>query len=375
MLRKLLAVSAFAAAALAQQGGSLPSLVSVVNDTHGFSYLNTYLTAFPEVRDSVAKLTNITVFAPADKAIWDFMETPRYEQLEEGGADFLEALISYHILSGVHDNITEYGPLTTLLTSPKYTNTTAGQVVFAYYNDHGFEVAIISGNDTASGTLGSPIPFEGGVLYPINTVLNIPGSLSQEVSGPLNGSSFAQAVDKAGLAEELSALKDVTYFVPKNAGFESVSQSLSALSAEELADVLKYHIVPDFLGYYDSLENGTTLTTLQGDKLTIFVNEEEEMFINGAGVWSVNVPVANGIVVTIDNVLNPKATVQPPKSDQEEGVAAFPTGTSSASSGSSSASTTADATAAAYTGAASPLQLGSMSLYALVGAAMLAIAL
>lgn len=373
MLRNLWALTALAASAVAQGGGSFPSLLALVNETDGFSYLNTYLESFPEVRDSVAALTNITVFAPSNKALLEFAETPRFEQLEEGGADFLQALLSYHILSGVHDNITEYGPLTTLLTSPRYTNLTEGQVIFAYYNPSGFEIAIWSGNDSLSGTIGLPFEFEGGILYPINNVLSIPGTVSQEVSGPLNGSSFAHALDQAGLTEEINALKDATFFVPKNDGWESVSQSLATLSPEALSGVLKYHVVPDFLGYYSVLEerNGTTLKTLQGQELTVFLNEAEEMFINGAGVTYVDVPVANGIVVFIDNVLNPDATVQPPASDAEDGVPAFPTGTS-AGSGGDSTSTTTTAAAATFTGAATPLQAGTVSLFALAGAVMVA---
>ncbi|KAL6240560.1 hypothetical protein RBB50_012480 [Rhinocladiella similis] len=379
MLRKLGLLSTLAATAVAaavtQEGGTLPTLVSLVNQTHGFSYLNSYLELFPEVRDAVASLTNITVLAPSDNAIGEFIENPRYKELEDGGAEFLQALISYHILDGVHDNITEYGPLTTRLTSPKYTNTTAGQVVFTYYNPHGFEVAFVSGNESVAGTLGGqPIPFQGGILYPINDVLTIPRTLSKEVSGPLNGTSFAEALDKAGLTGEINALKDATFLVPKNTGFELVSQSLSALSPEALVAVLKYHVVPDFLGYYNVLENGTTLTTLQGQKLTIFVNEEEEMFINGAGVSIVDLPVANGVAIIIDNVLNPEAAVKPPAKDAEEGVAAFPTGGASGTSG-GAASTTTGAAAATYTGAASSLRIGAVGFYTLVGAAMLTVAL
>ncbi|KAK5052582.1 hypothetical protein LTR84_002447 [Exophiala bonariae] len=377
MLRNLWVLSALAASAAAQAGGSFPSLLALVNETDGFSYLNTYLQSFPEVRDSVTALTNITVFAPSNKALLEFAETPRYSQLTEGGADFLQALLSYHILDGIYDNITEYGPLNTLLTSPRYTNLTAGQVIFAYYNPSGFEIAIWSGNDSQSGTIGLPYEFEGGILYPINSVFNIPGTVSEEVSGPLNGSSFAQALDQAGLTDEVNALKDATFFVPKNDGWESVSQSLSALSPEALVDVLKYHIVPDFLGYYSVLEeaNGTTLKTLSGQELTVYLNEAEEMFINGAGVTYVDVPAANGVIVFIDNVLNPTGTVQPPTSDAEDGVPAFPTGVASSGSGGESTSSTTTASVATYTGAASALQTGTMSLLALVGAVMMAIVL
>jgi hypothetical protein len=56
-------------------------------------------------------------------------------------------------------------------------------------------------------------------------------------------------------------------------------------------------------------------------------------------------------------------------------VPAFPTGVASSGSGGESTSSTTTAAVATYTGAASALQTGTMSLFALVGAVMMAVAL
>jgi len=370
MLRKAFALSAVVAAASAQGDGTLPDLLTLINQTHGFSYLNTYINTYPGVKDTVKGLTNITVLAPSDNAIYEFFEDPRYPALEAGGEEYFKTLISYHILEGVHENITDWLQYHTYLTSPEYTNVTGGQVVFGYYDHHGFQLGFYSGSDIYANAPPLPIPFDGGIVYPINNILNIPGSLTKEVSGDLNGTSFIEALNRTGLREEVELLKDTTYFVPKNAAFELVAGSLSSLTTEELTQVLKYHIVPGTLGYYSTLENGTTLTTLQGQDLKVFVNEAEEMFINGAGVSSVDVTVANGVVVIIDNVLNPKAGVQPPASDAEDGVPAFPTGGSGTSQNGASTTTAAAAT---FTGAAASLKAGPASLVALIVAAAIAI--
>lgn len=373
MLCKAFVLSAVVAAASAQGDGTLPDLITLINQTHGFSYLNTYINTYPGVKDSVAGLTNITVLAPSDNAIYEFFEDPRFESLEAGGEAYFQTLISYHILEGVHDNITDWLQYKTHLTSPEYTNVTGGQVVFGYYDHHGFQLGFYSGADIYANAPPVPIPFDGGIVYPISNILNIPASLTKEVSGDYNGTSFIEALNRTGLREEVELLKDATFFVPDNAAFESVEQSLSELTTEELAQVLQYHVVPGTIAYYNTLLNGTTLTTLQGQGLTVFVNEEEEMFINGAGVSSVDIPVANGVVVIIDNVLNPRATVQPPANDAEEGVPAFSTGGSGTSQ--DSASTTTVAVAATYTGAAAPLKAGAASLVSLVAAAAIAIVL
>lgn len=373
MLRKAFALSAVVAAASAQGDGTLPDLVTLINQTHGFSYLNTYINTYPGVKDTVKGLTNITVLAPSDNAIFEFFEDPRYAALEAGGEEYFKNLISYHILEGVHENITDWLQYNSYLTSPEYTNVTGGQVVFGYYDHHGFQLGFYSGSDIYANAPPLPIPFDGGIVYPINNILNIPGSLTKEVSGDLNGTSFIEALNRTGLREEVELLKDTTFFVPKNAAFESVEQSLSKLTTEELTQVLKYHVVPGTIAYYNTLKNGTTLTTLQGQDLTVFVNEEEEMFINGAGVSSVDITVANGVVVIIDNVLNPKAEVQPPASDAEDGVPAFATGGSGTSQ--DSASTTTAAASETFTGAAAPLKAGAASLVALIAAAAIAIVL
>jgi uncharacterized surface protein with fasciclin (FAS1) repeats len=373
MLRKAFALSAVVAAASAQGDGTLPDLITLINQTHGFSYLNTYINTYPGVKDTVNGLTNITVLAPSDNAIYEFFEDPRYEALEAGGEDYFKTLISYHILEGVHENITDWLQYNTYLTSPEYTNVTGGQVVFGYYDHHGFQLGFYSGSDIYANAPPLPIPFDGGIVYPINNILNIPGSLTKEVSGDLNGTSFIEALNRTGLREEVELLKDTTFFVPKNAAFETVEQSLSKLTTEELTQVLKYHIVPGTIAYYNTLENGTSLTTLHGQDLTVFVNEEEEMFINGAGVSSVDISVANGVVVIIDNVLNPKAEVQLPASDAEDGVPAFPTGGSGTSQ--DSASTTTAAAVATFTGAAAPLKAAATGLVALIAAAAIAIVL
>lgn len=380
MLGRAIAISAtLATTVLAQSGGSFPDLVTVLNETHGFSALNSFISLYPKVRDSLNELKNVTVLVPKDTAVWEFIEDPRYEALESAGEGLLDSLLRYHFLEGVHDNITDWVQYHTLLTSPEYTNVTGGQVVFGYNNDHGFEKSFYGGADLSVSAGSEPILFDGGIVYPVDNVLTIPGKLEEEVVAVANETAFIEALESAGLLAEVQGLSDVTYFLPNNTALQLVQDSLSELSPEELADVLKYHIVQGTVLYYSDFKDGVKLKTLQGDEVTITINSEEYTgFVNGAlFTWS-DLTVANGVVIIIDNVLNFKATDGPADSAVGEGVAAYPTNDiPTTTTGETVAAATSSEEAAAYTGAASPSmqRIGSVSLAAMIGVVAFAIAL
>lgn len=320
-----LALIALFCAAWAQTESSAPDLLTLLNSTEGLSEIAKVVAYYPDFVEAVAGLTNITFLAPSDEAIIALANTTRGEAYEAEGDDYFLNLLYYHTLDGLYDNITDYTVVPTLLTSSDYTNVTGGQVVGAYYEDDEELIGFYSGLDISPEGPRTPIPFSGGIMYVIDGVLNIPVSLTKTVVGEYNGTAFVEALDQTGLTEEVNTLPDSTYFVPTNDGVEAVHHALSALSAEELADVLKYHVVPGTVLYYHDLEglNGSTVTTLQGQSLSIFMTPEEEMFINGAGVTYVDLYLANGVVHLIDNVLNPSATVTPPVNGTEDGVPAF----------------------------------------------------
>merc|ERR1712034_30815 len=84
------------------------------------------------------------------------------------------------------------------------------------------------------------------------------------------------------------------------------------------------------VGYSTDLQNGTSLMTVQGNNVTITV-DDDGVFVNSAKVIVADVLVANGVVHVIDNVLNPdNATATANPDEQESGSPAF-SGASSAS--------------------------------------------
>jgi hypothetical protein len=176
---------------------------------------------------------------------------------------------------------------------------------------------------------------------------------------------------------------DITIFAPNNEALQNIGSALGNLSTEDITSILTYHVITEGgIGYSSTLENGTTLTTANGEQLTITIGDGG-IFVNNARVVASDVLIANGVVHVIDQVLNPSnATIADPAA--EEGSPAFE-GASSVSevpytSGqpTPTASIGGDATAAAdptnsaptsvATGAA-PRQTGAIGAGALFGAA------
>ncbi|HSK90686.1 MAG TPA: fasciclin domain-containing protein [Euzebyales bacterium] len=119
-------------------------------------------------------------------------------------------------------------------------------------------------------------------------------------------SQLVAAIEAAGLTDALEQAGPITVFAPNNDAFASLNQSdLTALLADpsSLGDILQYHVVE---GSYTSsdLSDGDTLTTLQGDDLTVSVDGGTVM-VSGAEVVQPDLEAGNGVIHVIDGVLQP----------------------------------------------------------------------
>lgn len=371
MMYKVLALATLTGAVLAQ---SPADLVTVLNNTEGTSTFAEALSAFPQILEAIAGKANLTLLAPNDTAIQLLEDSQRTQAFEAGGDDYLVNTILYHFIDGGYDNITDYYVVHTLLTSSNYTAVTGGQYLGLHYGDDEGVIGAYGGLDLHPEGPNKPIPFDQGWIYIINDVLEIPPSFSTTVtSEDFNGTSFVEALNKTGLMERIDRLSDATYLVPVNDGFSAIECSLSQLSNEELAEVLKYHVVQGKVWHFDDFENRTQLTTLQGQNLTVSETPAGDWFINNAEISYTNLAAFSGSVFFIDNVLNPRAAWNPPVNGSEDGVAAFAACTGGVSS--NTATPTAGLATATYTGEAAPMKTGAMGAAVLFGGAALALAL
>jgi uncharacterized surface protein with fasciclin (FAS1) repeats len=138
------------------------------------------------------------------------------------------------------------------------------------------------------------------LTIPLTTVLEITAAGLEYFTSILNVGGYLNAAN-AGYVNGIIEVPDVTYFIPNSA--VALANATNAIKINGTADDLKalfeYHIVQGFVGYSPLLTNGTSLRTMQGENITITI-QEGEMFVNAARVTSMDWIVANGVIHVID---------------------------------------------------------------------------
>ena len=118
--------------------------------------------------------------------------------------------------------------------------------------------------------------------------------------------TFAAAINAAGLTAELAAKGPFTVFAPTDEAFKKLpagAYDSLVKDAGRLKAVLKYHVVS---GYFMARElKSGEVATLQGTPLSAAVSASD-MRVNGARIIKGDIAATNGIVHAIDAVILPK---------------------------------------------------------------------
>jgi uncharacterized surface protein with fasciclin (FAS1) repeats len=159
---------------------------------------------------------------------------------------------------------------------------------------------------TAETTM--PAESEGSTAGPPATVVDVAASND-------DFSTLVSAVEAAGLAETLNGDGPFTVFAPVNDAFAALpAGTLDTLllpeNEDQLSAVLTYHVVPQEAMSGD-LSDGMTITTVQGQPLTVGVDEAGVTLTDASGntvsVVEADIEAGNGVVHVIDGVLLPAA--------------------------------------------------------------------
>lgn len=221
------------------------------------------------------------------------------------------------------------------------------------------------------------------MIHVIDRFLVLPETVSDTLT-TANLTGLRGALNATDLLDAVDTIPDVTIFAPSTEAFREIGSALANASTADIANILTYHVVNGTVGYSSGIENGTVLTTLNGDNLTITIGEEGRIFVNSARVTIADVLIANGVVHVIDEVLNPaNTTIADPSDDEGEGAfpgasavselpftSGQPTPTTSINqqaTGSQAAPGASSGTSAA--GAPAAMKTGSVGMGALLGAA------
>ncbi|KFA53761.1 hypothetical protein S40293_01641 [Stachybotrys chartarum IBT 40293] len=322
MKTRCLVPLALAGWAAAQEGGNMTSLTDALagrNDT--LSLLGTLLATQPDLVETLGGLSNITLLAPSNDAITEFLGDMEVSDLDPND---VAALLTYHVLNGTYyasDIPEEAVFVPTLLTDDDYSTVTGGQVVEAMAEDD--SVYFTSALRVRSTVEEANLNFTGGVIHIIDHVLNVPQNIvDTAIAAEL--SALVGAVQTADLGETLLGLEDITVFAPNNAAFQEIASLTGNLSTEVLGSILQYHVIAGTVAYSSTLSN-TSVETVGGNSVNITITDGG-VYVNEARVLIPDVLIANGVVHVIDSVLNPDSMDSSP----DDTDPAFP-GASSAS--------------------------------------------
>lgn len=136
-----------------------------------------------------------------------------------------------------------------------------------------------------------------------------PGSLTAMIADSVTFSTLTKALKAAELDVTLGTKGEYTVFAPTDEAFgklpaEVLTKLMLPENKEKLRSLLLYHVVTGKL-LAAELKDGD-VKTMNGEKLKIDV-DGDKIELDGAKVFSADVPANNGVMHTIGKVLIPKS--------------------------------------------------------------------
>ncbi|KAG8762694.1 hypothetical protein FRC11_008009 [Ceratobasidium sp. 423] len=309
-----------------------PALAQDVNTTYLTGLLGALnglgLTSLVSIASSVANNTNggtallaqlsqgnKTVFAPNNEA---FGRVPRNVS---GDAGLLTSIISYHIVEGRY-NASDFARepnhtvIRTYLTNSSLVNLEGGrgQVLVVERDDgNDNDANILTVNDDVD--IDRTGTYENLIIHVIDDVLPIPGTIS-ETARQANLSAVAGALQTANLLAPLEAAQGITIFAPTNQAFNAALAALGsqAQNTSVVSAILANHVINGTTVYSTALTS-QSFASAGGQPFSFSTNSSGIFVTSGsssARIIRADIPVRNGVVHLIDNVLantasNPEA--------------------------------------------------------------------
>eukprot|EP00761_Pharyngomonas_kirbyi_P007052 gb/GECH01007061.1/.p1 GENE.gb/GECH01007061.1/~~gb/GECH01007061.1/.p1 ORF type:complete len:328 (+),score=74.83 gb/GECH01007061.1/:1-984(+) len=239
--------------------------------------------------NSTLASTTLTIFAPSNDALANLGSVSESE---------LQSLLSYHVI-----------PNSEVASSDLSNN----QTPTTFDDDKKLRINIYGSTVTVNGiTVTNPdIQASNGIIHGISGALSpVDEDITTKVVASDNLSTLETALTTANLTKpfqggwEASTL--YTVFAPSNSAFGDLPDgALQDLldNPQQLSSVLTYHVVEGVF-FSAGLSDGITVTTLQGEEVTISISGSTVM-VNDATVTQADVTAENGVVHIIDEVLMP----------------------------------------------------------------------
>lgn len=282
-----------AMAAGAVRGAEPGNIVEVASGAGSFKTLLAAATA----ADLVGVLSGpgpLTVFAPSDEAFAKLGKHAIADLLKPENKEKLRTVLLYHVVPGKVSAQQAFGL--------SGADTASGQRLEISRKDGQLKV-------DKSSVVATDIAASNGVIHVIDRVLIPSDRTVVQTAVDANFKTLVAAVKAAGLAEALSGAGPFTVLAPTDEAFaklgkETLGQLLLAENKEQLATILKLHVIPGRV-FADAAAKGDAAKTLAGEAVT-FALKDGRLMVSGAGVVKTDIDASNGVVHVIDTVLLPK---------------------------------------------------------------------
>lgn len=342
-------------AASATAFATAQDLATVLSGQETLSTLVGLLGQVQNTTEFLASQDKVTLFAPSNDAFANIVAEGGIFSIEQAAVDpgLIEQILRYHLFKGVVkaadiNEIPQFVPSylnysgIVLDGEVSGSNVTGGQVVSVNLDEEGNAI-VTSGIKSTSQVVVAvslfsfrqyartiqtnkppqDLEFENGVIHIIDKLLIIPLSVSATLIAG-NFTALAGAATQADLVAPLEDLSDITIFAPNNDAFQRLAASNFTATDEELASILKYHVVQGTVGYSTTLANNTKLPTLNGEELDITISADGAVFVNAARVINADILLENGVLHVIDEVLNPATPDAEPADNTADDAVSLP---------------------------------------------------
>jgi transforming growth factor-beta-induced protein len=249
-----------------------------------------------------------TVFAPTNSAFEKLPAGTVDTLLMPENKDQLVNILTYHVVAGRYTSadLTD-GMMLTTVQGQELTVTRSGSGVMV--NGVAIETADVISSNGVTHVIGSVLMPKEGVMVG-GALMTADLDIVENAVNASNVTTLVAAVQAGGLVDTLKGDGPFTVFAPTNAAFEklpagTVDTLLMPENKSQLVNILTYHVVA---GRYTSedLTDGMTLTTVQGQTLTINVSNGNITVNGSARVETKDVISSNGVTFVIDSVLMPQ---------------------------------------------------------------------
>lgn len=239
-----------------------------------------------------------TVFAPTDDAFETFLSDNGFASLGDVPVDVLTQVLLNHVVSGANFS-------TDLTAGYISTLSTAG----VGGNNLSMLVDLSSGvtlnGDSSVST--ADVKALNGVVHIVDAVIGLPNIVDHAVANS-DLSELVGALTADGNTTFTTLLSDTetdfTVFAPVNAAFSAFMNP----DANDLNAILSNHVIAGAAAFSTGLTNSyvtTAATNADGDNLSMYINTDDGVTINGvSAVAAADIVATNGVIHAVDAVID-----------------------------------------------------------------------